>query len=164
MRIRSTRLHPADLNDDSLFAPDAPLSRHAHRVVLEITERQSLDNISEVRSRFAALRKLGYRLAIDDLGAGYAGLSSVATLNPEVIKIDMSLVRGIDASFTRQVLVRSLVGLGQSIGAEVVAEGIETEAERDVLVDLECRLLQGYLFGRPAKTRQPLSAKMPVTP
>ncbi len=147
-------LHPADLNDESLFAVDAPLSRHARRVVLEITERQSLENIGQVQQRMAALRRMGFRLAIDDLGAGYAGLSSIVTLNPEIIKIDMSLVRGIDASPLRRALVRSLVDMAHSIHAEVVAEGIETPAERAVLVELQCNFLQGYLLGRPAKVRQ----------
>ncbi|MDQ3364694.1 MAG: EAL domain-containing protein [Myxococcota bacterium] len=144
-------LHPCDLDDEELYSEAAPLTRHAHRVVLEITERASLDTVSDPARKFAALRKLGYRLAIDDLGAGYAGLSSVVTLEPEFVKIDMSLVRGIATSRTRRSLVRLLVDMAKAIEADVIAEGIETAEERSVLADLGCDLMQGYLFGRAAR-------------
>jgi EAL domain-containing protein (putative c-di-GMP-specific phosphodiesterase class I) len=146
-------LHPCDLADDELFAASAPLTRHAHRVVLEITERASLEMVFEPGKRLAALRELGYRFAIDDLGAGYAGLASVVALEPEVVKIDLSLVRGIETSSTRRALVRLLVDMARSIHADVIAEGIETAAERAVLADLGCDLMQGYLFGRPTRGR-----------
>jgi EAL domain-containing protein (putative c-di-GMP-specific phosphodiesterase class I) len=144
-------LHPRDLLDEELYSPDSPLSRVASRVVLEITERASLDHVSDVRSRVRALRELGYRIAVDDLGAGYAGLSSFAQLEPEVAKIDMSLVRDIDQHPTKRKLVRSLVTLCADLGLLLVAEGVETEAERDALVDVGCELLQGYLFARPSR-------------
>ncbi len=146
-------LHPCDLDDDELYSASAPLTRHAHRVVLEITERASLDTVSEPARKFAALRKLGFRLAIDDLGAGYAGLTSVVTLEPEFVKLDMSLVRGIATSRSRRALVRLLVDMAKAIDADVVAEGIETEEERSVLTELGCVLMQGYLFGRAERHR-----------
>jgi len=117
-------------------------------VVLEVTERASLEGV-DVRSQLATLRRLGFRVALDDLGAGYAGLSSFAQLLPEVVKFDMSLVSGIDRDPTKQRLVHTMKGLCDELGIQVVAEGVETAAERDVLVGLGCDLLQGYSFAKP---------------
>lgn len=142
-------LHPRDLLDERLYDPDSPLAEAASRVVLEITERASLSNISDVRARVARLRRLGFRIALDDLGAGYAGLNTFALLEPEVAKIDMALVRNIDASPTQRTLVRNLVSLCRELRIDMIAEGVETAAERDVLVDLGVDLLQGYFFARP---------------
>jgi EAL domain-containing protein (putative c-di-GMP-specific phosphodiesterase class I) len=97
------------------------------------------------------LRTLGYRIAIDDLGAGYAGLTSFAQLEPEVVKVDMSLVRGIDGSPMKQKLVRSIISLCTELGIQLVAEGIETPGERDSLISLGGDLCQGYLFARPGR-------------
>jgi EAL domain-containing protein (putative c-di-GMP-specific phosphodiesterase class I) len=144
-------LHPLDLFDDDLFVEDAPLSRIAKHVVLEITERAALDRIHELQQRVTRLRALGYRIAIDDLGAGYAGLTSFAQLEPEVVKVDMSLVRGIDASPVKQKLVRSIIALCTELGIQLVAEGIETPAERDALIALGGDLCQGYLFAKPGR-------------
>lgn len=143
-------LHSDELNDEALYSPDAPLSQIASRVVLEITERAALGSSEEARKRVATLRSLGFRIAIDDLGAGYAGLSSLAILEPDVVKIDMSLVRDCDREPTKRKLVQSIVTLCAGLGQVVIAEGVETVAERDVLVDLGCNYLQGYLFAKPA--------------
>lgn len=142
-------LHVRDLNDESLFAPDTPLARMADRVVLEITERASLDEVRDVRSRVSQLRELGFRIAVDDLGAGYAGLSSFAQLEPDVVKLDMALVRDVHKAPTKQKLIRSMTSLCADMGLEVVAEGVENAEERDVLVDLGCDLFQGFFFARP---------------
>jgi len=142
-------VHAMELDDDSLFTPEAPLSHHASRVVLEITERAPIERIRDVGGRVGQLRALGYRIAVDDLGAGYAGLASFAHLEPEVVKVDMSLIRGIDLSPMKQKLLASIVKLCQDLGIQMIAEGIETEAERDTLVRLGGDLCQGYLFARP---------------
>lgn len=144
-------LHSADLNDENLYSTDSPLSTIANRVVLEITERASLDGVKNVSSRVAELKALGFRIAIDDLGAGYAGLTSFTQLEPEIAKLDMSLVRGIDTDSRRQSIVRSMMKLCSELGILVVAEGVETPTERDMLADLGCDLLQGYLFARPQR-------------
>lgn len=144
-------LHVRDLLDPTLTAPESPLSRIASRVVLEITERAALDEVGDVRPRIARLREMGFRIAIDDLGAGYSGLTSFAQLEPEVVKLDMSLVRGIDSSATKQKVVRSMSSLCRDMGMLVVAEGVETPSERDMLVELGCDLLQGYLFAKPSR-------------
>jgi EAL domain-containing protein (putative c-di-GMP-specific phosphodiesterase class I) len=121
-------------------------------VVLEITERTSLARISDVRECVARLRKLGFRIAVDDLGAGYAGLSSFSQLEPDVAKLDMSLVRGIDVSSRKASIVRSMLTVCQrELGTYVVCEGVETESERDTLTSLGADLLQGYLFAKPQR-------------
>jgi EAL domain-containing protein (putative c-di-GMP-specific phosphodiesterase class I) len=142
-------LHSRDLMDETLFALTSPLSTIAERVVLEITERASLDAVEDARSKISQLRQMGFRIAIDDLGAGYAGLTSFATLEPELVKLDMTLVRGIDSNPTKQKLVRSVTSLCRELGMKLVGEGVETRPERDTLIQCGCDLLQGYLIARP---------------
>jgi EAL domain-containing protein (putative c-di-GMP-specific phosphodiesterase class I) len=144
-------LHSADLNDEELYSADAPLSKIAGRVVLEVTERASLYGVKNIAACVAKLKALGFQIAIDDLGAGYAGLTSFTQLEPEVAKLDMSLVRGVDADSRRQSIVRSMRKLCDDLGMMVIAEGVETPEERDMLVELGCDLLQGYLFARPER-------------
>lgn len=142
-------LHTRDLVDETLFEPSHELSRLAPRVVLEITERASLHDVSDVTERIARLRKMGFRIAIDDLGAGYAGLTNLALLEPEVIKIDMSLSRDVHREPVKRKLVRSITDLCRDLAAPLVVEGVETCEERDTLLELGCDLMQGYLFARP---------------
>jgi EAL domain-containing protein (putative c-di-GMP-specific phosphodiesterase class I) len=144
-------LHTRDLFDPTLFETTAPLVRHASRVVLEITERAAVDDVNAVRERVARLRGQGYRIAIDDLGAGWAGLSSFAALEPEIVKLDMSLVRGVHESPVRQRVIASVATMCGEMGMDVLAEGVETEAERDCVAALGCSLQQGYLFAKPGK-------------
>ena len=142
-------LHPADLHDSALYDRKSPLAQIADRVVLEITERTALDDITETKQRATELRSRGFRIAVDDLGAGYAGLTSFATLEPEVVKLDMSLIRGIEASPVKRHVVDSMTRLCRELDMRVVAEGIETTAELATIIDLGCDYLQGYLLGRP---------------
>jgi EAL domain-containing protein (putative c-di-GMP-specific phosphodiesterase class I) len=144
-------LHSRDLMDDTLLSPDALLSHVADRVVLEITERASLDGIVNVRAKLAELRKMGFRIAIDDLGAGYAGLTSFTTLEPDFVKLDMSLIRDVDKDTMKQKLVRSMTLLCKDLGMTVVAEGVETKGELTTLVEIGCDLLQRYLLAKPGR-------------
>jgi EAL domain-containing protein (putative c-di-GMP-specific phosphodiesterase class I)/CheY-like chemotaxis protein len=144
-------LHARDLLDESLFASTAPLTRHARRVVFEITERAALEEVPDALARVGRLRALGFRIAIDDLGAGYAGLTAFAQMEPEVVKFDMSLVRGLREGDTRWKLLRSMTALFKSLDLTVIAEGIETPEERDALLTTGCNFLQGYLFAKPAE-------------
>lgn len=144
-------LHASDLNDAQIASRTAPLTSIAPRVVLEITERASLTNVNDVKSTIAELRRLGFRIAIDDLGAGYAGLTSMAQLEPEFVKLDMSLVRDVHKNLLKRKLVQSMTRMCADMGIRVVAEGIEVAAERDAIVDMGCDLLQGYLFAKPGK-------------
>ncbi len=140
-------LHPHELVDDVLL--DSALTAGARKVILEVTERASLPDLADVQARVRALRHRGFRIAVDDLGAGYAGLTSFATLEPEVVKLDMSLVRGVDGEPIKRRLIESMAALCKELGILVVAEGVETEAERRTLAGLGCDLLQGFLLGRP---------------
>ena len=142
-------LHVTDLLDSAIYSHEAALSQIAHRVVLEITERSALDQVKDARNRVASLREMGFRIAVDDLGAGYAGLTSFALLEPEIVKLDMSLVRDVHKNNTKQKIIRSMAGLSKDMGMLVVAEGVETREEREALIELGCDLLQGYLFARP---------------
>jgi len=145
-------VHPSELLDPELTNPHCPLVKMAGRVVLEITERAPLSSLEEVRERCVELRRLGFRIAVDDLGAGYAGLTSFAVLDPDIVKVDMNLVRGIESSAVKRRLVSSVVSLCQEMEMLPVAEGVETAAERDVLAAMGCDLFQGYLFARPSST------------
>lgn len=144
-------LHPREMADEKLLSPEAPLSLHASRVVLEVTERVQLDEVDDLDGRITALRSLGYRLALDDLGAGYAGLQSFIQLNPDFVKIDMSLTRGLDQSEPKRALVRSALQLCGEMSVLSVVEGVETKEELRALAGIGADLLQGYLFGRPAE-------------
>jgi EAL domain-containing protein (putative c-di-GMP-specific phosphodiesterase class I) len=144
-------LHTRDLMDESLYDPETPLAKIAPRVVLEVTERARLEIVSDVSARIARLRAMGFRIALDDIGAGYAGLTSFATLEPNFVKLDRGLVEGIAQSKHKVRLVGGMIRVCADLGVEVIGEGVETPAERDALIDLGCDLLQGYLFARPEK-------------
>jgi EAL domain-containing protein (putative c-di-GMP-specific phosphodiesterase class I) len=144
-------LHTRDLLDPALYDANAPLTKIASRVVLEITERSTIDDVEDIQPRVAALREYGFRLALDDLGAGYAGLSSFVAVQPEIVKLDMSLVRGVHKSEVRQRLIASMTSLCKEMGMRVVAEGVEVVEERDAVRAFGCELLQGYLFAKPGR-------------
>ncbi|MBA3818532.1 MAG: EAL domain-containing protein [Deltaproteobacteria bacterium] len=143
-------LHLLDLFDKQLTSAFSPLSKVASRVVLEITERTSLDGQLDLRYRVAELRELGFRIAIDDLGGGHARMGTFSPLDTDFVKLDMSLVRDVDQHPMKQRLIRSVTQLCRQQGTMVIGEGVETEAEAKVLVELGCDLLQGYLIARPA--------------
>jgi EAL domain-containing protein (putative c-di-GMP-specific phosphodiesterase class I) len=143
-------LHLLDLFDKQLTSPFAPLSKIASRVILEITERTSLEGQLDLRYRVAELRELGYRIAIDDLGGGHARMSTFSLLDCDYVKLDMSLVRDVEKHPMKQRLIRSITELCREQGITVIGEGVETVAEAEVLVEIGCDLLQGYLIARPA--------------
>ena len=126
------------------------LGGRTRRVVLEITEHAAIDDYGALRSSFVALGA-GLRLAVDDAGAGVANFNHLVELRPQFVKVDIGLVRGVNADLTRQALIVALVHFAAATDCRVIAEGIETEAERAVLERLEVQLGQGYLFGRPAE-------------
>ena len=144
-------LHPRSLLDESLYAADGPFAHHRERVILEITERENLSAIGDLSARVRRLRDLGHRVAIDDLGSGYSGLSTFTAIVPDIVKFDLELIRDIDHSAAKSKLVRSMTTLCRDMGITTIAEGIETPAERRCAIDLGCDLLQGYLLGRPAR-------------
>jgi EAL domain-containing protein (putative c-di-GMP-specific phosphodiesterase class I)/DNA-binding NarL/FixJ family response regulator len=150
-------LHGLDLIDELLLSPDALLTKLAKHVVLEVTERASLEEVKDLSVRIKRLRALGFRIALDDLGAGYSGLTLFAQLQPEIVKIDMSLIRDIDREPTKKRLVRSMIDLCRDMGIKVVCEGVETLAERDTLVEIGGDLFQGFYFARPGKAFPPVA-------
>ncbi|HVY25106.1 MAG TPA: EAL domain-containing protein [Polyangiaceae bacterium] len=154
-------VHPRDLLDHELYAPETPLSRLAHRVVLEITDRAELETTPNARERVRDLRRMGYRFGLDDLGAGYGGLTTFVTLEPEFIKLDSALVRNIHGSPAQRQVVGSLSQLCRDMGARVIAEGVETPAEHETLVSLGCSLLQGHLYAPPGPAFPPLLISAP---
>jgi EAL domain-containing protein (putative c-di-GMP-specific phosphodiesterase class I) len=143
-------LHLLDLFDRQLTSPFSPVAKVAHRVVLEITERTSLEGQLDLRYRVAELRELGYRIAIDDLGGGHARMGTFTPLDTDFVKLDMSLVRDLDKHPMKQRLVRSVTELCREQNTQIIGEGVETQAEADVLVELGCDYLQGYLIAKPA--------------
>ena len=125
------------------------LAGHARRFVLEITEHAEIDEYEPIRRAVAMLGPT-ISLAVDDAGAGFASLRHVVELAPRFVKIDISLVRGVDRDLTRQAMVAGLRHFAGRVGCEVIAEGIEGHAELQMLRELDIPLGQGYLLGRPA--------------
>lgn len=143
-------LHPEDLLDPALYMPDKALASCASRVVLELTDRASLEDVSDVPGRMERLRALGFRIAIDDLCAGQADPHTFTQLEPEFVKLDLSVVRGIDDDPAKRNIVDSMVALCHKMGKLVIAEGVEKASQRDALREAGCDFLQGYFFGRPS--------------
>lgn len=142
-------LHVLDLLDEHLYAETSSLRPFATRIHFEITERMALEKIPDLRQRIDRLRKHGYRIAVDDLGEGYSGLNSFAALEPDAVKLDMSLIRGIEQAPTKRRMVQTLAGLCADLGTPLIAEGVETQSELTTLIELGADWLQGFLFARP---------------
>ncbi len=118
-------------------------------VVLEITERHSVKDFKLFHRTLAHYRDAGYCVAVDDVGTGYSGLVSIAEIRPDFIKIDMSLIRGIDANPVKRALIETLLTFADKVGCRLVAEGIETETELTCLIRMGVHFGQGYFLGRP---------------
>ena len=119
------------------------------RIGIELTEHTVVEDYQLLRPRLRRLREAGVLFAVDDAGAGFASLRHILEIEPDTIKIDISIIRQVDGSRSKRALVVSLVGFSEAIGAMVVAEGVETEAELACLIDLGVHYGQGYLLGRP---------------
>lgn len=148
-------IRPSSFHDPS-FQPDA-LIRTLERcrlgpadVVFEISEQESIDNYEIFREARDGYGKLGFQFALDDTGAGYASLESVAELAPEFIKVDRAFVRGIDEDPVRQTILRALQSLASDLGARIVGEGLDTLEELRTLGSLGIPFGQGWLFGKPS--------------
>lgn len=118
------------------------------RLVIEVTEHQQVENFVDLKAALARVRRHA-RIAIDDVGAGYAGLRFIVDLAPDLLKLDMSLTRDVHQDPARRALTTAMVRLAAEIGCKLVAEGIEKAEERDVLTDLGIDYGQGYLFAAP---------------
>ena len=146
-------LHPHELTDPNLGSEREELAQWAERVVFEITETAAIKDHKRFRQALNSLREKGFRVALDDLGAGYSGLNSLAMLQPDFVKLDMALVRSILSEPGTARLVQHIVEFASDEGMQVVAEGIETEEQLGAVLGLGCHLLQGFLFskGKPVE-------------
>ncbi len=119
------------------------------RLMFEFTEQERFRDIAHVQRIVAAYRKQGFLTALDDFGAGFAGLSLLANFRPDLIKIDMDVLRGLDTDAGRHAIVSGVVAIARALDVTVLAEGIETPAEREALRALGINLMQGYHFAKP---------------
>ena len=120
-----------------------------HRLMFEFTENERMSDIGHIQRIVDEYRKIGFITALDDFGAGYAGLGLLANFQPDLIKIDMELLRNISHSHVRKAIVAGIVDISRELNITVLAEGVETEGELLVLRTLGIRLFQGYLFAKP---------------
>jgi EAL domain-containing protein (putative c-di-GMP-specific phosphodiesterase class I) len=118
--------------------------------VVEVTEKSVIEDFALMRTAVRGLRERGFRVAVDDAGAGYSGLQTMVEIEPDFIKLDMSLTHGIEHSVVKQKLVATLSDFCRRAEIGLVAEGVETHAQLGVLHDLAVPFGQGFLFGRPA--------------
>lgn len=125
------------------------------RINFEFTESERVNDPAHLQGIIAEYQRQGFLTAIDDFGAGYAGLNLLASFSPDIVKIDMDLVRNIDSDFKKRAIVRGVVSICKDLGITILAEGIETEGELHVLKDFGINLFQGYLFARPALEAMP---------
>jgi EAL domain-containing protein (putative c-di-GMP-specific phosphodiesterase class I)/GGDEF domain-containing protein len=138
---------PHDFNDPAFSTMEVS---HPERVVIEITERTAIKDYPKFREKLKAFRELGFRFAVDDAGSGYAGLGSIANLEPDFIKLDISLINAIDTNFIKQNLVETMVKFANDHGAMVIAEGVERAEEFKTVRDLGVHLVQGFFLHRPS--------------
>lgn len=139
------------------------------RLTFEFTEDERMPDPGHVANIVAAYRKMGFASALDDFGAGYAGLALLAAIQPDIVKLDMQLIRDIDASAAKRTIVAHVVRMCSEMGIEVVGEGVETPAELRALRQLGVRYIQGYLFAKPGfralgPVNWPLGMAAGVTP
>ena len=141
-------IDPHDFRDPSFRSLDMDEFRDVapDRVVLEITERTAITDYPKFQGYLAEFRARGFRFAVDDAGSGYAGLGSIANLAPDFIKLDISLISGIDTNFMKQNLVETMVSFANDHGIKVIAEGVEREDEYDAVRRLGVHFTQGFLF------------------
>lgn len=132
---------------------DFPLDR----LMFEVMEGERVEDPVHLQSIFAEYARQGFTTAIDDFGSGYSGLNLLATFQPHVIKLDMVLTRNIDDDRVRQAIVAGIVLVARELNIQIVAEGVETQAERDALLSLGIELMQGYLFAKPEVEALPLA-------
>jgi EAL domain-containing protein (putative c-di-GMP-specific phosphodiesterase class I) len=119
------------------------------RIMFEFTENERMSDVGHVQNIIDAYKKIGFTTALDDFGAGYAGLQLLAEFQPDLIKIDMELVRDIATKPAKQAIIAGIVGIARALDITVLAEGIETEAEATMLRAAGIRLLQGFYFAKP---------------
>lgn len=132
------------------------------RIMFEFTENEKFRDTAHVSRIVAEYRRQGFLTALDDFGAGFAGMSLLANFSPDLVKLDMDLLRGIDGDTRRQTIVAGLIRILGELGIAVIAEGVETQAELETLRSLGATLFQGYHFARPHLEQLPAVAGFPA--
>jgi EAL domain-containing protein (putative c-di-GMP-specific phosphodiesterase class I) len=148
VNVSARQLHQPDFLE-GVLAQLAACGVAGQRLELEITESLLVEDIDEAIDKLAALRAHGVRIALDDFGTGYSALNYIKRLPLDVLKIDTSFVRDLLIEPNDMAIVRTVIALGSSLGLEVLAEGVENQAQRAVLLEMGCGGFQGYLLGRP---------------
>ncbi len=146
----AANLSPRACLDPRLAAAIVESAIPPRRIVLEVTERHEVGNYGPLADALAPLRRAGLRIAVDDAGAGFASMRHILQLKPDLIKLDREIIAGIDTDPAQRALGAAMVGFSSEIGAALVAEGIETEAELAAVTELGMTAAQGYLIGRPS--------------
>ena len=131
------------------LAASAKAQFDTSRLMFEFTENERMVDISHVQHIVAEYKRMGFTTALDDFGAGYAGLALLAHFQTDLIKIDMELVRGIASSPAKQAIVAGIAGIARQLGITLLGEGVETEAELLMLRSAGIKLIQGYYFAKP---------------
>ncbi|MGE0399434.1 MAG: EAL domain-containing protein [Kofleriaceae bacterium] len=143
-------IHPSELNEHRIIQPSDPLYQHDRDVYLEITEGVPLSHFHLCQTILSEVRGRGIHLVVDDLGAGYSNLKYIADLHPKIVKLDRDLIAGLTTDSRLFKLVSAVVQLCTQLDALVVAEGIETVAELEAVIDAGAHFGQGYLLAKPA--------------
>ena len=143
-------VHPNDAQEGLLAGPEAPLEPIARSVVLEVSENTSTQQFDSMASQLANLRGAGFRVAVDDLGTGPSGLLAFTRMAPDYVKLDRTVLSGLDKDEPRRRAVAGMYALVRELGIPMIAEGVERVGERDALLAMGADLAQGNLFGAPA--------------
>jgi EAL domain-containing protein (putative c-di-GMP-specific phosphodiesterase class I) len=120
-------------------------------IVLELTERLAINDLARTKQTLLAIKDMGIRLAMDEFGTGYSALSSLKALPFDIIKVDKDFVKDIADDEYSKAFVRSMVDMGNAIGAEICIEGVETKAQMDALKDMGVKYIQGYYYDKPLR-------------
>ena len=159
INVLPSALYDPEFQGESLVGHLQDLGLRPDRIVLEITESSAIENYGVFADALGEFTRLGFQIAVDDVGAGYSGLEKIAHLNPNYLKLDRELIKDIDSSYIRREMTRALKAFADKIGSTIIAEGIEREAELKALIELGIEYGQGFLLARPAAG---LPAVLPV--
>jgi EAL domain-containing protein (putative c-di-GMP-specific phosphodiesterase class I) len=154
LNIEPDSIHDPDLASDEFIGRIREAEIDPGQVVFEVTEHAVVQDLAAFRDQLARLRQIGYRLALDDVGSGYAGLHSIAEIGPEYLKIDMALVRDLHRHSIKRELISTIRRFTERTGSTMVAEGVEQLQELRALTEMGVRCAQGFLFSVPSETPQ----------
>jgi EAL domain-containing protein (putative c-di-GMP-specific phosphodiesterase class I) len=163
INVFPTAVYDPDFQGASLIQLLEGLGLSPDRIVLEVSEKEAIENYTLFVEALQGFKQMGFAIAVDDVGAGYSGLEKIAHLNPRYLKFDMQLVRDIDRSHVKREMTRALKSFAEKMESRIIAEGIEREGEKQTLIDLGIDLGQGYLLAKPAPLEN-FNLKAPAAP